>query len=259
MLNWIHYKKERKKNMKKCIHILGLAILFMLGINCFSSDVYAETYKNYEYEVLGNGTVKITGYYGNAKKLTIPKKIKGKQVTVIGRFCFLGASSVKTLVLPEGVQTLESLSIYDMSNLKDITIPQTVTAMTDCGIGWYSEASEHPRMTIRVVKGTKAFKYVTKNHSSSNIKVSKKTKATVKFNLMGGECKTINKCVKKNSKLGTLPKPTKEGYVFKGWYTKSKDGKKISTKTKIKSTKDITYYARWEKVVEVEENSTITN
>jgi uncharacterized repeat protein (TIGR02543 family) len=46
-------------------------------------------------------------------------------------------------------------------------------------------------------------------------------------------------------KIGTLPKVTKKGYKFSGWYTKAKGGSKIKTATKV--TKNVTYYAHWKK------------
>ena len=46
------------------------------------------------------------------------------------------------------------------------------------------------------------------------------------------------------STLGTLPtEPTREGYVFDGWYTDPVGGTKISTSTV--ATTDTTYYAHW--------------
>ena len=245
--------------MKKLRLMLVLVIMVTLGAPVQENVAHAKTFKNYDYELLGNGTVKITGYHGKAKKLTIPKIIKGMQVTEIGEFCFQDNNKIKTLVIPEGVQKLEELSLYSMLELKDLTIPQTITSMTDCGIGWYSEASDHPKMTFHVVKGSKAFKYVVKKHSNSKIKVAKKTKATVVFNANGGYCNKRVKCVKKGAKLGKLPVPVSDEAVFLGWYTKKTGGKKITAKTKIKSTKNVTYYARWEALEEDEEDVYIQN
>ena len=45
-----------------------------------------------------------------------------------------------------------------------------------------------------------------------------------------------------------LKSASKKGYVFKGWYTDSKYTKKITTIAK-NSKKNITVYAKWEKVV----------
>lgn len=48
-----------------------------------------------------------------------------------------------------------------------------------------------------------------------------------------------------NATVGKLPKPTRKGYKFKGWYNKKKGGKKIKASAKV--TKNITYYAQWKK------------
>lgn len=76
-------------------------------------------------------------------------------------------------------------------------------------------------------------------------KAAKTTKYKVTFNANGGTATKKSKTVKKNAKIGTLPKATKEGYKFKGWYTKKSGGKKITKSTKIK--KKQTVYAHWKK------------
>lgn len=55
----------------------------------------------------------------------------------------------------------------------------------------------------------------------------------------------------KNQKILSLPTPTRDGYVFKGWYTSSKYKTKVTTNTVLK--KNATYYAKW-----VKKNTTIT-
>ena len=60
--------------------------------------------------------------------------------------------------------------------------------------------------------------------------------------------KTKSKTVKVGSKYGKLPKPSKKGYKFVGWYTKKKGGKKVTAKSKVKMTKaSQTLYAHWKK------------
>lgn len=57
-----------------------------------------------------------------------------------------------------------------------------------------------------------------------------------------------SKWIKQKTKVGKLPKATRKGYKFKGWYTKKKGGKKINKKTIVKFTKaKRTYYAHWKK------------
>ena len=70
----------------------------------------------------------------------------------------------------------------------------------------------------------------------------------VKFNANKGKVKSSSKWIKQKAKVGKLPKPTRKGYKFKGWYTKKKGGKKISSSTKVSFTgASKTYYAHWKK------------
>ncbi|MCL2788556.1 MAG: InlB B-repeat-containing protein [Micrococcales bacterium] len=75
-------------------------------------------------------------------------------------------------------------------------------------------------------------------------------KVKITFNANGGK---VGKAKKKTvtrapgAKLGKLPKATKAGFRFKGWYTKQAGGKKIAAKTTVK--KKVTYYAHWERAL----------
>lgn len=46
--------------------------------------------------------------------------------------------------------------------------------------------------------------------------------------------------------LGALPIPVRDGYTFKGWYTKPAGGTKVTKSTMI--TDSVTYYAHWKKI-----------
>lgn len=48
---------------------------------------------------------------------------------------------------------------------------------------------------------------------------------------------------------GKLPKTTREGYEFLGWYTKKSGGTKVTAKTVFKGRNDQVLYARWKKIV----------
>lgn len=56
---------------------------------------------------------------------------------------------------------------------------------------------------------------------------------------------TPSKLVSAGYPIGTLPTPTREGYVFLGWYTSAEGGSKITTST-IPNKQNVTYYAHWE-------------
>ena len=65
---------------------------------------------------------------------------------------------------------------------------------------------------------------------------------TLYFNAAGGKCDTTSKKVTFDAKVGTLPTPTKDGYVFLGWY----DGdQKYTADTVYKVAGDTTLTAKW--------------
>lgn len=81
------------------------------------------------------------------------------------------------------------------------------------------------------------------------IVTSKEKKEVVKFNVNKG--KKLSKAKSKKTvivgkKYGKLPKVTRKGYTFKGWYTKKKGGSKV-TKNTIMLAKKPTLYAHWKK------------
>lgn len=94
----------------------------------------------------------------------------------------------------------------------------------------------------RVINYTDRIKNVNYYHGTINVL------GQVKFNANKGKVKTSYKWISQNAKVGKLPKPTRKGYKFKGWYTKKSGGKKITKTTKVKFTNSYkTYYAHWSK------------
>lgn len=68
----------------------------------------------------------------------------------------------------------------------------------------------------------------------------------VHFNPNGGTTPVQSKSVINNSFYGSLPVPTKDGYIFKGWFTELDDGLQITSDTQVALTDDQTLYARWQ-------------
>lgn len=65
---------------KKCFVALLMVVVMMCA--CWTGAVADEERKtftsgDYKYALLDDGTVEITGYYGNAEKLTIPDTLGG--------------------------------------------------------------------------------------------------------------------------------------------------------------------------------------
>ena len=70
----------------------------------------------------------ITGYSGNAALLNVPETLDGYPVAAIGEHAFEG-SSVKAVVLPEGVGEIGWFAFYGCSQLKFISLPASVTSI----------------------------------------------------------------------------------------------------------------------------------
>lgn len=218
-----------------------LASVF-IGVNCTQAHAAA---RDFSYYTNDDGTLTIDGYgaSGFSRKVKIPKKIKGKKVTRIAEQTFYLNTRVKTLIIPEGILEIEDWSFSSMPNLRKISFPQSVRSMSKlCGIGYYSEASEAPVITISCVKGSKAFRVCRKSFSHQKLKVRTSKKGPLYFKPNGGKCSTVFKLVKKKGKYGKLPKAKRAGYKFLGWYTKKSGGKRVKAKTKYKKK---TLYAHW--------------
>jgi len=112
------------------------------------------------------------------------------------------------------------------------TLP-TPTKTGNAFLGWYTAKTGGTKISAatKVLANVTYYAHWKANTYKIVFKNGKKTVKTVK----GVYAK----------KIGKLPKVTKKGYKFSGWYTKAKGGSKIKTTTKI--TKNATYYAHWKK------------
>ncbi len=110
---------------KRKLIILGaFLILFicMFTVASYAADSDEFTSGPLNYCILDDGTVKITKYNGTYEKYTVPSKIDGKSVSVIGRYAFVNDYTLKTLVIPGSVKELENQAIHGCYSVKTITI-----------------------------------------------------------------------------------------------------------------------------------------
>ncbi|MBO4902398.1 MAG: InlB B-repeat-containing protein [Lachnospiraceae bacterium] len=68
---------------------------------------------------------------------------------------------------------------------------------------------------------------------------------TVTFDANGGSVSPSTKSVTYGSAYGDLPKPTRQGYDFDGWYTVKDAGTKVTKDTQVQTAKAHTLYAKW--------------
>lgn len=85
--------------------------------------------KEYSYRV-SKGKVKIVKYTGKKKKVTIPSKIKGKKVTVIGNRAF-EKTNVTSVKIPNTVKELKAFAFYQVPKLKKVTLSKNIKRIPD--------------------------------------------------------------------------------------------------------------------------------
>ena len=72
---------------------------------------------------------------------------------------------------------------------------------------------------------------------------------TVTFNPNGGTVTPTTKIVAFNTAYGTLPTPTRTGYTFVGWFTKTGNSDEVKSTTKYSLYQNQTVYAHWSPII----------
>ena len=94
-----------------------------------ANNSVGEEFGDYEYEYLDDGTVEITGYYGEETELVIPSEINGYKVTGIGDWTFYECSSITRITIPNSVTSIGSSAFCECSNLTSVTLPDGLTSI----------------------------------------------------------------------------------------------------------------------------------
>ena len=108
--------------------LLGLVTFAAMVVLC-AICAGAENYNGFNYNLMKDGTVQITGYNGKETDLSVPAVIDGNPVSVIGSNAFDGAG-VKHIVLPDSLTSI-GYRAFTNSSLEAITIPSSVTTIGD--------------------------------------------------------------------------------------------------------------------------------
>ncbi len=184
------------------------------------------------------------------KTVTLPKNL-----TSIGEYAFADCSELKSITIPEKVETIEPDTFNGCSNLESIMLPAGLTSfqdkLTDCPAGNTDGAIYYKNYKA------KADALLADNDNNPKIDANGKLRkrnflylCKVTFDANGGKTDYPEVPVYKTEKitetiandLTAIPKPTRTGYNFIGWYTD--DNQLFKGDETI--TKDITLHARWE-------------
>ncbi|MBD5503301.1 MAG: hypothetical protein HDR09_06015 [Lachnospiraceae bacterium] len=103
-------------------------------------------------------------------------------------------------------------------------------------LGWYTERTGG----TKVESSTKVAKFA--NHT---LYAHWADHHTVTFDANGGTTPTAKKTVVNTNTYGSLPYPTRYGWVFDGWYTQPSGGTEITSSTIVNLTGPQTLYAHW--------------
>lgn len=114
-----------------------ICIICMVAAGCMAAGrtSFAERSGDYEYEVLSDGTVKLTGYNGRSNPEKIPASIDGRTVTVIGKRLYF-STPLKDNTIPATVREIEDHA-FGYAEVKNIVMPSTVKK---CGNGIFFNA-----------------------------------------------------------------------------------------------------------------------
>ena len=77
-----------------------------------------------------DGGYMICGYQGDGGNVVIPSKIDGISVTAIGQYAF-NEKNITSLVIPNGVRTIEEGAFYYCKKLAQVALPDSLTAIRD--------------------------------------------------------------------------------------------------------------------------------
>ena len=250
------------------VDLSNVQTLKNIGDNAFANCSSLSTVKlpmNGELESIDTnafGFVEGVGSAPQIREIMIPASVK-----VIYGHVFNGCKQLENVEFAED-SNLETIywNVFESTSLKKITIPASVTTIEFNAFARCEQLKSvtfAPGSQLKEV-GTNAFvdcpnlviyyndEGVESALLEGNVTTADKikpAKPTVTFDFDNGT-EAENKQVENSEKVTPPTAPTKDGYIFAGWYTKDTSGnwaaKPFDFNTLI--TDDMTLYARWEKV-----------
>ena len=196
---------------------------------------------------IGNGVTSIGerafSYYDSLESVTI-----GNGVTSIGWGAFLGCESLISVVIPDSVASIGENAFNDCSNLASVTIGNNVASIG----GWaFEDCSSLASVYITDLTAWKNIEFY--NSYSNPLYYGAKlylngslAEFTVTFDAAGGSLSGEAVQTVKSGESAVEPiAPSKNGYVFCGWYTSAETLSSTVYNFDTVIKKDITLYAKW--------------
>ena len=210
--------------------------------------------------VIKNGVTSIgnCAFY-NTTELTSVTFENDSKLTNIGQAAFGSCRKLTSITIPSSVTTIGANAFAVCEKLTSITIPSSVTTIGANAFKWCSglqSVTFAPNSGLQTI-GTEAFEDCHKDlifcYSDESGKTALKN-AGVSPDLIKPANPTVNfdsnkgttvdsQTVANGEKISQPADPTREGYVFDGWYTDEALTKKYDFSEAVKD--DMTLYAKW--------------
>jgi len=114
--------KRVKIQLLLCVIVI-VAVFFMVVIKNYDNIDEGFTYTM---AAESDDSVVITGYTGMPKKMAVPERIDGYKVIAIGENAFAELKTLKSVKLPEGLESIGKRAFSGCTSLYKITLPSTV-------------------------------------------------------------------------------------------------------------------------------------
>jgi fibronectin type 3 domain-containing protein len=115
-----------------------IALFVVAFITIVMLPAPASAASDFSYSTLSDGTISIDAYTGAGGNVSIPSKIDGKSVTVIGHSAFWLCSSLTGVTIPGSVVKIQDYAFYGCTKLTSVTIQSGVQAI---GIGAFKSCT----------------------------------------------------------------------------------------------------------------------
>ena len=167
-------------------------------------------------------------------------------IRTIGEYAFRSVDGANSIVVPSCVSSIEDYAFAE-SSLTSVTLSSNVTSMGsnifyNCNSGTVT-LSDMASAPSNWPSDWNNYSYSSKWSVESEVALRT---ATVRFNLNGGSGSIATQTVSASSPLEYPEIPTKNGYVFAGWYRNSSgSGSPYDFSQNIAEGSNIRLYARW--------------
>ena len=108
----------------KKLLLFSIPLMFMLLVMSASAD----TDGVFVWTVV-NGHATITDYLGHDSDISVPSSLGGDPVTVIGSYAFELHTDLASIILPEGLLTIEASAFSKCSSLQQVQLPGSVLSI----------------------------------------------------------------------------------------------------------------------------------